>query len=104
VVEHEGRKNGYLADLLAARGDDATAWSLVKAALEYLSAEGAGTVMTLASPGSDLYSTLRRFGFWPTRAATAFSFEIVPLNSLASVAELSDPREWHLTGGDFDVI
>lgn len=104
VVDHGERRNGYLADLFVARGDDATAWGLIKVALQQMSAEGAGTVMTLAPPGSPLYATLRRCGFLSTRAETAFSFEIVPLDPSISVAALSDPAEWHLTGGDFDVI
>ncbi|MGA7731257.1 MAG: GNAT family N-acetyltransferase [Chloroflexia bacterium] len=104
VVDHGERRNGYLADLFVARGDDATAWALIKFALLQMSAEDAGTVMTLAPPGSSLYATLRTCGFLPTRAETAFSFEIVPLDQAISVEALSDPAEWHLTGGDFDVI
>jgi len=104
VVNHGERKNGYLADLFVARGDASAAWTLVKFALQHLSEQGAGTVMTLAPPGGSLYKLLRRFGFLPTRSETAFGFEIVPLRDEISVQQLSDPWEWHLTGGDFDVI
>jgi hypothetical protein len=103
-VEHEERRNGYIADLLVARGEADVAWQLVRTALSEMSREGAGTVMTLAPPGSYLYAILRRFGFRPTRAETSFTFELVPLDPSLSIAELSDPATWHLTGGDFDVI
>ena len=104
VVDHGERRNGYLADLFVARGDDHAGWALVNAALRYLSEEGAGTLMTLAPPHSPLYSMLRKFGFLPTRTETAFSFEIVPLSPEVSVQSLADPGDWYLTGGDFDVI
>ena len=101
-------KPGMLARVLNAiaelRGDPGAAWALIKFALQQMSEEGAGTVMTLAPPGAALYSLLRRFGFLPTRSETSFSFEIVPLRDDVSVQQLSDPSDWHLTGGDFDVI
>lgn len=104
VIDHGERRNGYIADLFVRRGDIGAAWSLVKFALEHLSNEGAGTVMTLAPPGSELYSAMRKFGFLPTKNETAFSFELVPLSPDVSVESLANPADWHLTGGDFDVI
>lgn len=104
VMEHGERRNGYIADIFVARGDLDAAWRLVSYALSRLSEQGAGTVMTLAAPGSDLYSYLRKFGFMPTKAETSFSFEIVPLDRRFDVSANSNPADWHLTGGDFDVI
>lgn len=104
VVDHGERRNGYIADIFVARDDKAAAWALIKTALHRLSEMGAGTVMTLAAPGSLLYAILRGCGFLPTRFETAFSFEIVPLDPSISVGALSVPGDWHLTGGDFDVI
>jgi hypothetical protein len=104
VVDHGERSNGYIADLLFRRDDEGTAWSLIRFALDQLSRSGAGTVMTLAPPGTVLYATLRRFGFLPTKAETSFSFEVVPLDPNTSIDSFSNPADWHLTGGDFDVI
>ena len=104
VVEHDDRKNGYIADLFVSRDDFSAASALIGAALTGLSRQGAGSVMTLAPPGSALYQLLRKCGFLPTHSKTAFNFEIVPLDSAVSVDALRDPRHWHLTGGDFDVI
>ena len=104
VVDHAERRNGYIADLFLARGDRTAAVALIRNALWNLSEQGAGTVMMLAPPGSYLYALLRGLGFLPTRSETAFSFEIVPLNDDISVEALADPHNWHLTGGDFDVI
>jgi hypothetical protein len=105
VTDHDGeRRNGYIADLFMDRSDETVAVALIQAALKRLSQLGAGTVMTLAPPESVLYAKLRRSGFLPTKTETAFTFEIVPLSSDLSIEALSDPKEWHLTGGDFDVI
>jgi hypothetical protein len=43
-------------------------------------------------------------GFLPGRASTAFMFEVVPLRPGIEPATLADPRAWHITAGDFDVI
>ncbi len=104
VVEQGEHRNGYLADLFVARNDRAAAWALINQALHQLSLEGAGSVMTLAPPGSALYDLYHKLGFLRTRAETAFSFELVPLDPTISVDALSNPRHWYLSGGDFDVI
>ncbi len=104
LAERGERLNGYIADVFMAPDDVATAAALVKSALDDLSARGASMVLATAPPGSTLYSRLRGLGFLPTRRGTAFNFEIVPLQPDVEIAALSDPRAWHLTAGDFDVV
>lgn len=104
VVGHGERRNGYIADLLVERDAKEVAWALINAALVKMDREGAGTVMTLAPPGSPLYSTFRNCGFLPTKSETAFSFEIVALDPTFEIQSVANPADWHLTGGDFDVI
>ena len=104
LASTEQRTNGYIADIFLRQDDVATASALVKAALDDLSARGAAMVMSTAAPGSSLYALLRRLGFLPTPRHTAFNFEIVPLQPSIELTALADPRTWHLTAGDFDVI
>ena len=98
------RANGYIADIFLGRNDAITASALVMRALDDLSARGAGMVLATAAPESPLYRQLRRLGFLPARRWTAFNFEIAPLQPDVDPATLSDPRTWHITAGDFDVI
>jgi hypothetical protein len=104
LAETAQRANGYIADVFLERNDAATAAALVRSALEALSARGAGTVLATATPGSALYSRLRGLGFLPTRWSTAFSVEIAPLQPGIDPTSLADPRTWHFTAGDSDVI
>jgi hypothetical protein len=98
------RANGYIADIFLGRDDPATASALMMRALYDLSARGAGMVLATAAPGSPLYRQLRRLGFLPARRWTAFNFEIAPLQPGVDLTNLLDPRTWHITAGDFDVI
>jgi hypothetical protein len=96
--------NGCIADIFMGRNDAATTSALVKSALEDLSARGAGMVLATAPPGSALYQRLRGLGFLRTPRRMAFNFQIAPLQPDVDPATLSDPRTWHLTAGDFDVV
>jgi hypothetical protein len=98
------RTNGYIADIFMGRNDMATASALVSHTLNDLSLRGAGMVLATAPPGSRLYQLFRRLGFLPTARRSAFNFEIAPLQPDVDPASLSNPRDWHLTAGDFDVI
>jgi hypothetical protein len=104
AVESGPRLNGVIADLCAARGDDNTIFALLRAACDDLREQGAGTAATLAPPGSRLYHALRRAGFLPRRRSTEFSFEMVALQHSDSLEGLSNPADWLLTGGDFDIL
>jgi hypothetical protein len=98
------RRTGYIADLVVGRGDRACAAKLIAAALNVLHTQGAGSVMTLAPPRSVTARYFRWLGFLPTAGSTAFTFEVVPLDSTLDLATLSEPADWLLSGGDFDVI
>jgi hypothetical protein len=104
MPEQGGPADGYIADIFVGRNDTATTAALVLSALDNLSARGAGIVLATAAPGSALHRQLRRVGFLPARRWTAFNFEIAPLQPDVDPASLSDPRTWHITAGDFDVI
>ncbi|MDQ5823751.1 MAG: GNAT family N-acetyltransferase [Chloroflexota bacterium] len=104
LADRGARVNAYIADIFMARNDLATTAALLKCALDDLSARGASMVLATAAPGSTLYRQLRGLGFLPTRRGTAFNFEIVPLQPDVDIAGLSDPRTWHITAGDFDVV
>jgi hypothetical protein len=104
LVESAERTTGYIADIFVGPDGQAVTAKLLEAALDDLSARGAGTVMATAAPGSALHGHLRSMGFLPGRASTAFMFEIVPLQPGVEPATLADPRTWHITAGDFDVI
>ena len=104
LADRGERVNGYIADIFMGQNDLATTAALVKSALDDLSAQGASMVLVTAALGSTLYRRLRALGFLPTRKATAFNFEIVPLQPDVDIAYLADPRTWHITAGDFDVV
>jgi hypothetical protein len=104
LADRGARRNGYIADIFMAQNDIVTLSALLKSALDDLSARGASMVLATAAPGSTLYRRLRGLGFLPTRRGTAFNFEIVPLQPDVDIAGLSDPRDWHITAGDFDVV
>ena len=104
LADKGARANGYIADMFLGRNDPATASALVMRALDDLSARGVGIVLATAAPGSPLYRQLMRLGFLPARRWTAFNFEIAPLQPGVDLTRLSDPRTWHITAGDFDVI
>ncbi|HEX9991002.1 MAG TPA: GNAT family N-acetyltransferase [Chloroflexia bacterium] len=104
LAESAERSTGYVADIFVGPGGQAVTAKLLEAALDDLSSRGAGTVMATAAPGSALHEHLRSMGFLPARASTAFMFEIVPLQPGVEPGTLADPRTWHITAGDFDVV
>jgi hypothetical protein len=93
---------GVIADLVVLPNDRGAHAALVEAAVNTLLAEGVETVATLAAPGSMMYRTMRRAGFF--RYWGAFSVECVPLTSSLDLDELRVPANWHIAGGDFDVV
>jgi hypothetical protein len=88
-----------VAELFCAHDDKAAFRALVENAIQTSNAAGAQSLNTLAVPGTWVYEAFRRRGFV---ASHAFSLEVVPLN--ISVDELRDPAQWHVAGGDFDVV
>jgi hypothetical protein len=96
-------RTGFIADLFASRNDRQAVAALALAALESLRISGAGMGVTLAVPGTALYATLRRLGFFSASVNTSFSFEAVPLGDVEA-ASLGGAGDWHVAGGDSDVI
>jgi hypothetical protein len=96
------RVTGYIADLFLAPDAEAVGAALLEAALDDLSARGAGMVLASAVPGSALHGLLRGLRFLPVQLP--FIFELVPLAPGVDPAALADPLAWHLTAGDFDVV
>ena len=96
------RVTGYIADLFLAPDAEAVAAALIEAALDDLSARGAGMVVASGVPGSALHRLLRGLRFLPVQLP--FNFELVPLAPDVDPAALADPLAWHLTAGDFDVV
>ena len=102
LVSDGTRLTGYLADLVVAPQDRASAQSLLGAVLADLDVSGAGSVMAASPPGSSAYSRLRACGF--RRLSAGFTFEIVPLSNSIDPYSLKDPSLWHLAAGDFDIV
>lgn len=94
---------GFVADMLAPRADQAARDALLAAALAEMRAAGAVAATALATPGTWLWTALRRAGFvWGRKGA--FSVQLAPLAASLPLDVLRDPGSWHLAGGDFDVI
>jgi GNAT superfamily N-acetyltransferase len=102
TVERDGRATGFIADLLAPPQTPGVSVALLAAALADLRKRQVALVLAVAPPGSDLWRTLRKGGFLPSK--TAFSFEIVPLADDLQIDAVGDPSRWLLTAGDFDIV
>jgi hypothetical protein len=101
VIRTEGRVIAHLAELIAGRADDATRDSLLSDLVAALKPIGAESLFTLALPGTEGYHWLRRAGFI---ARHSFLVQLVPLKEGLPLTLMRDPRQWNLTGADFDVI
>lgn len=101
LEEQSGRQVGSIAEVFAARADVSAQSTLFGCVLRKLYAAGAEQAVTLAIPGTPLWRTLRRAGFFPR---AIFSVQIVPLDPGLPMEALCDPLNWGLSGGDFDVI
>ncbi len=95
------RRVGVIAEVLAPRSEARTRDELIRAALIALQTAGAELVVALAVPGTALWQTFRRAGFWPR---AQFGVQLVPLDPQLPIEQLRDPHQWNLSGGDFDVI
>lgn len=101
LVTAQNTTTAYMAELFAAREDTATRNTLLSDLIDGLSNTAAESLRTLAIPGTAEYSWLRRAGFLPYHA---FGVEFVPLKRDLPVAGMLDPRQWNLSGADFDVV
>jgi hypothetical protein len=55
-------------------------------------------------PGTSLEHSLRKLGFFGTPATWSFSFEAVKLDPRLDAEALRSMLDWHVAGGDSDVI
>lgn len=102
VERADDRTVGFLADLVAPRGDAATRSALIARAVELLRESGAEAAATLAIPGSFEHRTFRRAGF--VLSWGSFTVCIVPLDPTLPPEIYRNPQSWRLSGGDFDVV
>jgi hypothetical protein len=98
------RRTGYIADIFTARDDSAALASLISGALESFRKRGAALGMALALPGTSLHTTLRKLGFQGTPPGMSFSFEAVSLDPALELKAQGSVGDWHIAGGDSDVI
>jgi hypothetical protein len=96
-----GRASALLAELVAPENDTAVQETLLAHAIASASAEGADMLATLAVRGGNFHKLLRRAGFF---RGPAFDVHIVPFAADLSMEQLRNPRNWHLSGADFDVV
>jgi hypothetical protein len=101
VAATSGKTSALLAELVAPENDTAVQESLLAQAIASTHGAGADILATLAVPGSVIYKLLRRAGFF---RGPAFAVHIVPFAADLSMDQLRNPRNWHLSGADFDVV
>jgi hypothetical protein len=102
AVDLGGRLIGRIADLFARPNDTQTVRALLHVALAHLRDNGADSAVILVAVGSPLYATVRRYGFLLNRGEYQASF--IRLSEEVDAQSLNNPRNWLLTGGDFDVV
>ena len=94
--------NGYIADLLTAPDDMASAHALLGAALTDMWEAGAGVALVTAVPESALYALLRSAGAMPVKAG--FHYDIIPLDPSLNASNIANPQTWLASGSDSDVV
>ena len=89
---------GVIAEIFAP--NDHVSVVLMQGVIDHLAKLGAESVSTLAGPGTPYDRRCRNMLF---SASKSFGVAFLPLATDISREQLSDPNEWHLSGGDFDV-
>ena len=98
------RRTGYIADIFTARDDLPALAALIAGALESFRQSGVALGLALAVPDTSLQYVIRKLGFQSTPAAMSFSFEAVPLDPTLQLGTQGSIGDWHVAGGDSDVI
>ncbi len=102
VREAPGGKLGLVAEVFT-RKADVKAWrTLLDHALQQMQAEEVDAAFTLAIPKTQWYRAFRRAGFVFSQGP--FTVEMVPLAPDLPMEMFRNPKNWHLAGGDFDVV
>lgn len=97
-----GLPTGYIADLFTVENNILLQQTLIHQAIDHLHYAGAAMVATLAIPDMAYANVLKRLTFFS--AWGAFSVCIVPFAANLPLALIQNPRNWVISGGDFDII
>lgn len=95
-------KLGFIAEVFTPRTEERGRATLVRHALEALQGEAVDAVFTLATPKTPLFRFFRRAGF--VFSPGTFTVQMIPLATPLPIETFRNPHNWHLTGGDFDVV
>jgi hypothetical protein len=101
IVESDGRRRAYLAELCCVRSDGAARDTLLADLIDELRAQDVEFIGTLAVPGTSTYRGLSGAGFF---GGPSFSVEMVPLSKRLPLDDMRRPENWELSGAAFDVI
>lgn len=93
---------GYIVELFVTPDDVAARDTLMVHTIQALAAAGFDQAATLAVPGTELDAAWQRLGFRP--AWGAFEVCYVPLAADLPAGLIGNPANWHICGGDFDVL
>lgn len=102
LAEQDGRKVGFIAELLTRPDDRQAQQALIAQSVLEMVPAGVESLVSLIMPGSWAALAFRSAGFLLPRHS--FQVQIVPLSPHLSLPTLQQPANWHLMGGDFDVI
>lgn len=101
LVEHEDGLYGFITELVTPRDEAAAACALVDAIAERARPRGVIKLQAPVLEGSYQNHLFRRLGFWYPRDRLMIHF--VRLHESGRAVCESDPSQWLMTGGDFDV-
>jgi hypothetical protein len=101
-IDDMGRSTGYIDDMFTAPENYNVARALLGTALDDLWRRKVGSVLATTVPTGSLDRLLRTIGFRQVHAEG--SVQILSLDPAIELTALSNPRMWHLTGGDFSLI
>ncbi|MBN2099830.1 MAG: GNAT family N-acetyltransferase [Dehalococcoidia bacterium] len=96
----EELRRGYVVDFLVLPGRSAAALLLISAALDHFREQGMHMAICHLFEHSPIYRLFRNQGFFKHGTN---HFTTRPLE-LGTTQAVSDYRQWHLMGGDFDVF
>jgi hypothetical protein len=101
VARTQTKTSAFLAEILAPDDDRGARDSLIADAIATAYDAGADVLAALAVPGTPVYSSLRGAGFL---RGPAFDVHVVRFAAELSMEQLRNPKNWRLSGAEFDVI
>ncbi len=106
IIEDNGLKTGWIADILTSAKNSLAAMDLIAKAIHHCKAMGVDMIMCVMPPKAYLAPTLRKHGF-------SYSYKllrklnpirIAPILPKHPEVILVNPSNWYLTRGDSDLI